>query len=117
VDQGSYVRLRPLAYVTGNMPRDIIGSSPERGAEAHCIKPEHASAPDPSMYLTSSRLLSGSGPCRGWPGPHLEGSGSHPRGPSSSMWGSWAAPGGPDYVCWGLDLLTTSWSMLPSLGT
>jgi hypothetical protein len=82
VDQGSYVRLRPLAYVTGNMPRDIIGSSPERGAEAHCIKPEHASAPDPSMYLTSSRLLSGLGPCRGWPGPHLEGSGSHPGGPA-----------------------------------
>jgi hypothetical protein len=32
--QGPYVRLRPLAYVTGNNQRGSIGSPPERGAQA-----------------------------------------------------------------------------------
>jgi hypothetical protein len=45
--QITYVRLRPLAYVTGNKPRGSIGSSPERGAQAHRIKHGHASVPDP----------------------------------------------------------------------
>jgi hypothetical protein len=31
---GPYVRLRPLAYVTGNEPRGRIGSPPERRAHA-----------------------------------------------------------------------------------
>jgi hypothetical protein len=31
--QRPYVRLRPLAYVTGNKPRGSIGSPPERGAQ------------------------------------------------------------------------------------
>jgi hypothetical protein len=31
---GPYVRLRPLAYVTGNEPRGCFGSPPERGAHA-----------------------------------------------------------------------------------
>jgi hypothetical protein len=39
--------LHPLAYVTGNMPRVSIGSPPGRGAQAHGIRPEHVSVPDP----------------------------------------------------------------------
>jgi hypothetical protein len=34
--QRSYVRLRPLAYVTRGWPRDSIGSPPGRGAVALC---------------------------------------------------------------------------------
>jgi hypothetical protein len=39
VAQRPYVRLRPLAYVTGNRPRGSIESPPERGAEALWTKP------------------------------------------------------------------------------
>jgi hypothetical protein len=31
---------RPLAYVTGNKPRGSSGSPPERGAQAHRIRPD-----------------------------------------------------------------------------
>jgi hypothetical protein len=41
--------LRSLAYVTGNKPHGSIGSPPERGAEAHRIKPGHESVPDPCL--------------------------------------------------------------------
>jgi hypothetical protein len=44
--QRPYVRLRPLAYVTGNKPRGSIGSPPERGAQTHRIRPGHVSVPD-----------------------------------------------------------------------
>jgi hypothetical protein len=44
--QRPYVRLCPLAYVIGNKPRGSIGSPPERGAQAHRIKPGHVSVPD-----------------------------------------------------------------------
>jgi hypothetical protein len=47
--QRPYVRLRPLAYVMGNKPRGSIGSLPERGAQAHGIKPGHVSVPDPCL--------------------------------------------------------------------
>jgi hypothetical protein len=47
--QRPYVRLCPLAYVTGNKPRGNIGSPPERGAQAHRIKPRHVSVPDPCL--------------------------------------------------------------------
>jgi hypothetical protein len=47
--QRPYVRLRSLAYVTGNKPRSCIGSPPERGAQAHRIKPGHVSVPDPCL--------------------------------------------------------------------
>jgi hypothetical protein len=47
--QRPYVRLRPLAYVTGNKPRGSIRSLPERGAQAHRIKPGHVSVPDPCL--------------------------------------------------------------------
>jgi hypothetical protein len=39
VAQSPYVRLRPLAYVTGDRPRGSIGPPPERGAGAHGLKP------------------------------------------------------------------------------
>jgi hypothetical protein len=45
--QRPYVRLRPLAYITGNKPCGSIGSPPERGAQVHRIKPGHMSVPAP----------------------------------------------------------------------
>jgi hypothetical protein len=50
--QRPYIRLRPLAYVTGDRPRGSIGPPPEQGAEAHRSKPGHVSAPDPCLSLT-----------------------------------------------------------------
>jgi hypothetical protein len=47
--QRPYFRLRPLAHVTGNKPHGSIGSPPERGAQAHRIKPGHVSVPDPCI--------------------------------------------------------------------
>jgi hypothetical protein len=35
--QRPYIRLRPLAYVTGSRPRGSIGSPPERGVGAHTV--------------------------------------------------------------------------------
>jgi hypothetical protein len=49
--QRPYVRLRPLAYVTGSRPRASIGSPPERGAEVHTVWSGHVSAPDPHLAL------------------------------------------------------------------
>jgi hypothetical protein len=46
--QRPYVRLCPLAYVTGSWPRGSIGSPPERGAEAYTAWSGHVSAPDPT---------------------------------------------------------------------
>ena len=47
--QRPYVRLRPLAYVTGNKPCGSIASPPERGAQVHRIKPGHVSVLDPCL--------------------------------------------------------------------
>jgi hypothetical protein len=47
--QRPYVKLRPLAYVTGNKPRGCIRSPLERGAQAHRIKPGHMLVPDPCL--------------------------------------------------------------------
>jgi hypothetical protein len=49
--QRPYVRLRPLAYVTGSRPRGTIGALPKRGAEAHVVWSGHVSAPDPRLAL------------------------------------------------------------------
>jgi hypothetical protein len=49
--QRPYVRLRPLAYVTGSVPRGIIGAPPERGAEAYAVWFGHVSAPAPCLAL------------------------------------------------------------------
>jgi hypothetical protein len=47
--QRSYVRLRPLAHVTGSRSCGSIGSPPERGAEAYAAWSGHVSAPDPRL--------------------------------------------------------------------
>jgi hypothetical protein len=49
--QRPYVRLRPLAYVTGDSPRGSIGSPPERGVGAPAVWSGHVSAPDPRPTL------------------------------------------------------------------
>jgi hypothetical protein len=51
VAQRPYVRIRPLAYVTGSRPRGSIGSPPEQGAEAYIVRSGHVSAPDPRLVL------------------------------------------------------------------
>jgi hypothetical protein len=52
--QRPYVRLRPLAYVTGSVPRGSIGAPPERGAEAYAVWSRHVSAPDPCLALVKA---------------------------------------------------------------
>jgi hypothetical protein len=49
--QRPYVRLRPLAYVTGSRPRGSIGTPPEREAEAYTVWSGHVSAPDSCLTL------------------------------------------------------------------
>jgi hypothetical protein len=51
VAQRPYVRLRPLAYVTGSRPRGSIGSSPERGAGTYSVWSGHVSALEPCLAL------------------------------------------------------------------
>jgi hypothetical protein len=51
VAQRPYVRLRPLAYVTGSRPHGSIGSPPERGAGAYAAWSEHVLVPDPLLTL------------------------------------------------------------------
>jgi hypothetical protein len=77
--QRPYVRLRPLAYVTGSRPRGSIGAPPERGAEAYVVWFEHVSALDPCLalikawvfFVSESRdpAVSGSDPTQRGPGP------------------------------------------------
>jgi hypothetical protein len=55
--QRPYVRLRPLAYVTGSWPRGCIGSPPERGAEAYTVWSGHVSALDPRLALIKVWVL------------------------------------------------------------
>jgi hypothetical protein len=91
VAQRPYVRLRPLAYVTGNNPRGSIGSPPERGAQAHMIKPGHVSVPDPCL---------GQGiPCPGtslWVARTLlRGIRTPSKGPDTLTWESRTVFGGP----------------------
>jgi hypothetical protein len=101
--QRPYVRLRPLAYVTGSGPRGSIGSSPERGAEAYTAWSKHMSAPDPHLVLIKVRVffvsesrdpaVSGPGPVPGVrfesvevldvarrSGPYMQGSDTFPWG-------------------------------------
>jgi hypothetical protein len=77
--QRPYVRLRPLAYVTGSRPRGSIGSPPERGAEAHTVWSGHMSTPDPRLALIKAWVffvpesrdpaVSGPDPTQRGPGP------------------------------------------------
>jgi hypothetical protein len=109
--QRHYVRLRPLAYVTGSRPRGSIGSPPERGAEAYTVWSGHVLAPDPRLALIKAWVffvsepqdsaVSGPNPTQRGPetvlgvrlapvevldltrrsGLHIQGSGSFPWGP------------------------------------
>jgi hypothetical protein len=79
--QRPYVRLRPLAYVTGSVPRGSIGAPPERGAEAYVVWSGHVSALDPRMALikvwvffvseSQDPAVSGPDPAQRGPGPVL----------------------------------------------
>jgi hypothetical protein len=89
-----YVRLRPLAYVTGNKPRGSIESPPERGAQAHRIKPGHVSVPNPCL----GQVI----PCPGtslWVAQTLlEGIRTPSKGPDTLTWESQTVFGGPGYA-------------------
>jgi hypothetical protein len=79
----SYVRLRPLAYVTGRGPRDSIGSPPGRGAEPYRMGPKHVPAPDPCLVFHQDLSIfrpGVPGPRREWSGPLVKASGFHLRG-------------------------------------
>jgi hypothetical protein len=101
--QRPYVRLRPLAYVTGNRPRGSIGFPPERGAEVHTVWSRHVSAPDPRLALIKAWVFFvpeswdpvgvARTPPRGVRDPS-QGSGTRP-------WRSWTLPGGSVYICRG----------------
>jgi hypothetical protein len=108
--QRPYVRLRPLAYVTGSRLRGSIGSSPERGVEEYAVWSGHVSAPDPRLALVKAWVffvpesrdlaVSGLNPTQRGPGPvpgvrftpvgvldltrrsgpHIQGSGTFPWG-------------------------------------
>jgi hypothetical protein len=85
-----YVRLRPLAYVTGRGPHGGIGSPPGRGAEAYRMGSGHVPAPDPSLVLNqglSISCLGILGPCCGRSGPLAGGSGLHPKDPTCTRGG------------------------------
>jgi hypothetical protein len=86
--QRPYVKLHPLAYVTGRGPRGGIGSPPGRGAVAHADKSTLGRAwtrvytgplPDLEQGLGILRPRV-PGPSYGWLGPHTEGSGTRPGG-------------------------------------
>jgi hypothetical protein len=111
VAQRPYVRLRPLAYITGSRPRGSIGSPPERGAEAYTVWSGHVSASDPRLALVQTWVffapeswdpaVSGSDPTQRGPEPILgvrfapvevpdlsQRSGLHIQGSSTLPWGS-----------------------------
>jgi hypothetical protein len=77
--QRPYVRLLPLAYVTGSGPRGSIRSPPERGAEVYTAWSGHVSASDPRLVLIKVRVffvpesrdpaVSGPDPTQRGPGP------------------------------------------------
>jgi hypothetical protein len=126
VAQKPYVRLHPLAHVTGSWPRDSIGSSHERGVEAYAVWFVHVSAPDPRLalikawvfFVPESRDLAVSGPdpAQGGPGPV--------PGVRARPWRFWTLPGGPVRTYrgptlshGGPDPLLISWSISSSLAT
>ena len=79
--QRPYVRLRPLAYVTGSRPRGSIGSPPERGVEAYTVWSGHVSAPDPRLALIKAWVFfvpESRDPAEGGPDPTQRGPGPVP---------------------------------------
>jgi hypothetical protein len=118
--QRPYVRLRPLAYVTGNKPHGSIGSLPERGAQAHRITPGHMSVPN--------LCLGQDVPCPGtslWVvRTPLREVRTSPKGSGLLAWEPWTLLGDPSREYRGLalsregpDLLMVSWSIPPFLVT
>jgi hypothetical protein len=118
--QEPYIRLRPLAYVTGSRPRGSIGSPPERGAEAYAVWSGHVSAPDPRLALVKAWLffvpeardlaVSGPDPAPGGPRPV--------PGVRARPWRFWTLPGGlartyrsPTLSHGGPDPLLISWNI------
>jgi hypothetical protein len=124
--QKPYIRLRPLAYVTGSRPRGSIGSLPERGAEAYAVWSGHMSDPDPRLTLIKAWVffvpesqdlaVSGPDPAQGGPGPvpgvraRLWRFGTLPGGPVRTYGGPALPHGGPDP-------LLISWSISSSPAT
>jgi hypothetical protein len=110
--QRPYIRLRPLAYVTGSGPHGSIGSPPERGAEAYTAWSEHVSSPDPRLVLIKVRVF------------FVPESRDPSQGSGLFPWRSWTLPGGPVRICrgpalsrGGLDPLLIPWRILSSLAT
>jgi hypothetical protein len=124
--QTLYVRLRPLAYVTGSRPRGSIGSPPERGAEAYTVWSGHVSAPDPRLALIKAWVFfvpESRDPAVSGPDPTQRGPGSVPGvrfAPvevldltrRSSLYTQ-----GSDTFPWGPDPLLIPWSISSSLAT
>jgi hypothetical protein len=82
--QRPYVRLRPLAYVTGSRPRGSIRALPERGAGAYTVWSRHVLAPDPRLALIKAWVFfvpESRGPTVSGLDPTQRGSRIHPRGP------------------------------------
>jgi hypothetical protein len=93
--QRPYVRLHPLAYVTGSVPRGSIGAPPERGAEAYAVWLGHVLAPDPRLALSKAWVFfvpESRDPAEGGPDPHTERSGTRPGGPVSTCGGPGPCP-------------------------
>jgi hypothetical protein len=102
--QRPYVRLRPLAYVTGSRPHGSIGAPPERGVEAYVVWSGHVSAPDPLLALIKAWVffvLGSQDPAMSGPNPTQRGSdpsrgsglhpwrfGLHIQGSGTFPWGS-----------------------------
>jgi hypothetical protein len=126
VAQKPYVRLRPLAYVTGSRPRGSIGSPPERGVEAYAVWFGHVSAPDPRLtlikawvfFVPESRDLavSGSDPAQGRPEP-VPGVKARPWRFGTLPGGPVRTYGGPALSHGGPDPLLITWSISSSLAT
>jgi hypothetical protein len=125
--QRPYVRLRPLAYVTGSRPHGSIGSPPERGVEAYAVWPGHMSAPDPHLALIKARIFfvpESRDPTVSGPDPTHRGQGPKPGGPvcahggpgpypevRSVYTGVQHFPMGPDppLIPWGISSSLATW--------
>jgi hypothetical protein len=124
--QRPYVRLHPLAYVTGTMPRGSIGASPERGAEAYTVRSGHVSTSDPRLALIKAwvffvpesrdHAVSGPDPTQRGSEPILE-----VRFVPVEVLDLTRRPGlyiqGSDTFPWGPDSLLIPWSISSSLAT
>jgi hypothetical protein len=124
--QRPYVRLRPLAYVTGSRPHGSIGPPPEQGVEACTVWSGHVSAPDPRLALIKAWVFSvpeSRDPAVSGPDPTQRGPGPVPgirftpaevldltRRSSLYIQGSGTFP-------WGPDPLLIPWSISSSLAT